>query len=81
MMIETGGWDTHSAQAPRLAAQLRGLDGMLGALREGLGAVWRDTLVLVATEFGRTAAVNGTGGTKCRFHRGNVWQFSNLAQE
>ena len=63
MMIETGGWDTHSAQAPRLAAQLRGLDGMLGALREGLGAVWRDTLVLVATEFGRTAAVNGTGGT------------------
>jgi uncharacterized protein (DUF1501 family) len=25
--------------------------------------VWGDTIVLVATEFGRTAAVNGTGGT------------------
>lgn len=63
MMIETGGWDTHSAQKPRLAAQLRGLDALLAELRTGLGPAWRDTLVLVATEFGRTAAVNGTGGT------------------
>ena len=62
-MIETGGWDTHSAQRGRLAAQLKGLDGMIGALRDGLGPVWNDTLVLVATEFGRTARINGTGGT------------------
>jgi uncharacterized protein (DUF1501 family) len=62
-MIETGGWDTHSAQNARLAAQLRGLDALIGALREGMGATWRDTVVLVATEFGRTAAPNGTGGT------------------
>jgi uncharacterized protein (DUF1501 family) len=62
-MIETGGWDTHSAQAPRLAGQLKALDAMLAALRDGLGPVWRQTTVLVATEFGRTAAANGTGGT------------------
>lgn len=62
-MIETGGWDTHSAQNARLAAQLRGLDALVMALKDGLGAAWKDTVVLVATEFGRTAAANGTGGT------------------
>lgn len=62
-MIEMGGWDTHAQQRPRLAAQLRSLDALLGALRTGLGGLWADTLVLVATEFGRTVAVNGTGGT------------------
>jgi len=62
-MIETGGWDTHAGQRGRLAAQLKGLDAMIGALRTGLGPLWAATLVLVATEFGRTVAVNGTGGT------------------
>lgn len=61
--IETGGWDTHSAQKARLGAGLKGLDAMIAALRTGLGPAWADTMVLVATEFGRTAAVNGTGGT------------------
>ena len=62
-MIETGGWDTHSGQRGRLAAQLRGLDQLVSSLRTGLGADWANTLVIVATEFGRTAAPNGTGGT------------------
>jgi uncharacterized protein (DUF1501 family) len=62
-MIETGGWDTHSGQAGRLANQLRGLDNLIAALRQGMGAAWSQTVVLVATEFGRTAAANGTGGT------------------
>jgi len=62
-MIETGGWDTHSAQRGRLAAQLRGLDQMVAAMKSGLGADWANTLVIVATEFGRTVAPNGTGGT------------------
>ena len=62
-MLETGGWDTHTGQEGRLAAQLRGLDTLLGALRDGLGATWAQTTVLIATEFGRTAAANGTGGT------------------
>jgi uncharacterized protein (DUF1501 family) len=62
-MIETSGWDTHSGQAARLAFQLRGLDGLIGGLHEGLGPVWNQTVILVATEFGRTVAANGTGGT------------------
>jgi uncharacterized protein (DUF1501 family) len=62
-MIETGGWDTHSAQEARLAKQLKSLDTLIAALRNNLGPVWQKTTVLVATEFGRTAATNGTGGT------------------
>lgn len=62
-VIETGGWDTHANQRGRLALQLRNLDALIGALRTGLGPAWSQTLVLVATEFGRTAAPNGTGGT------------------
>lgn len=62
-MIETGGWDTHSQQNGRLARQLTGLDTLVTALRDGLGPLWNNTIVLIATEFGRTAAVNGTGGT------------------
>jgi uncharacterized protein (DUF1501 family) len=62
-MIETNGWDTHSAQRGRLNAQLRDLDQLLAALKSGLGTEWASTLVIVATEFGRTARPNGTGGT------------------
>lgn len=62
-MIETNGWDTHSAQRGRLAAQLKNLDGIMGALKSGLGADWANTLVIAATEFGRTVRPNGTGGT------------------
>ncbi|WP_059150102.1 DUF1501 domain-containing protein [Novosphingobium barchaimii] len=62
-MIETGGWDTHSGQGGRMATQLKRLDAMLAALRDGMGTVWSKTIVLVATEFGRTVAANGTGGT------------------
>jgi uncharacterized protein (DUF1501 family) len=62
-MIETNGWDTHSGQRGRLTAQLRDLDQTVSALRAGLGTEWSNTLVVVATEFGRTARPNGTGGT------------------
>jgi uncharacterized protein (DUF1501 family) len=62
-MIETGGWDTHAQQQGRLARQLTGLDALLASLKTGLGTHWANTLVIVATEFGRTVAVNGTGGT------------------
>jgi uncharacterized protein (DUF1501 family) len=62
-MIETGGWDTHAQQRGRLTAQLRGLDGMAGALKLGFGPLWANTVMLVATEFGRTVKVNGTQGT------------------
>lgn len=62
-VIELQGWDTHAQQAGRLATQLKQLDTLLVALKTGLGPVWSQTIVLAATEFGRTAAVNGTGGT------------------
>ena len=62
-MLETAGWDTHSGQAGRLTARLSALDTLLHALRDSLGPIWQQSTVLVATEFGRTAAANGTGGT------------------
>jgi len=61
--MEVGGWDTHAGQARRLQGPLRALDAGLVALRDGLGAAWKQTAVLVMTEFGRTARMNGTGGT------------------
>src|SRR5438045_4459100 len=36
---------------------------MMAAMKVGLGADWANTLVIVATEFGRTVRPNGTGGT------------------
>jgi uncharacterized protein (DUF1501 family) len=62
-MIETGGWDTHTGQEGRLARQLTSLDTMIAAIRDGLGPIWQKTTIVVATEFGRTASSNGTGGT------------------
>ncbi|MGH6879290.1 MAG: DUF1501 domain-containing protein, partial [Hypericibacter sp.] len=65
-VLEAGGWDTHANQGlmtGRLATALGGLaDGMV-ALKRGLGTAWSETVVVVVTEFGRTAAPNGTGGT------------------
>lgn len=62
--LELGGWDTHAAQVNRLAGPLGQLAAGLIALRDGLGdAAWRQTAVLVLTEFGRTVRVNGTRGT------------------
>lgn len=63
MMIESLGWDTHTVQAGKLNKHVAQLDIVLGALVDGLGDLWRNTLVIVATEFGRTAAINGTNGT------------------
>lgn len=60
------GWDTHANQGAAegaLALRLQGLDTALRTLRTDLGPVWNDTVVVVATEFGRTVAENGTGGT------------------
>ncbi|MEI6486322.1 MAG: DUF1501 domain-containing protein [Sphingomonadales bacterium] len=62
-VLDLGGWDTHAGQAGRLTGQFRQLDGVLTTLKSGLGAAWGETLVICATEFGRTVAANGTGGT------------------
>ena len=60
------GWDTHANEGGatgRLAQLLAGLDGALATFESVLGPAWSDTILLVATEFGRTARVNGTIGT------------------
>lgn len=65
-VFETTGWDTHANQGAdqgALSLRLAALDAGLRALRESLGSNWDHTVVLVATEFGRTVAINGTRGT------------------
>lgn len=64
--MSSDGWDTHAAENPvagRLANMLTALDNGIGTLRETLNSVWDDTVVAIVTEFGRTAAINGTNGT------------------
>lgn len=61
--VEDSGWDTHGNQAGVLQRKLAELDNALRAYRDGMTAQWPRTVVAVVTEFGRTAAVNGTGGT------------------
>ena len=60
------GWDTHideGADSGRLATLLGALDGALAAVEKNMGGAWRETVVTVITEFGRTARINGTNGT------------------
>jgi uncharacterized protein (DUF1501 family) len=61
--LDLGGWDTHTAQVPRLTQALTQLDTGIDALKTALGDAWGQTVVLVMTEFGRTARMNGTRGT------------------
>lgn len=65
-VMEAGGWDTHRGQGTSKGALFTRLNGLakgLAALPAALGSVWNKTVVVVVTEFGRTVAENGTGGT------------------
>jgi uncharacterized protein (DUF1501 family) len=62
-VLEIGGWDTHAQQNGRLPGFLAALAAGIVALADASGPAWRDTLVIAATEFGRTVRANGTGGT------------------
>jgi uncharacterized protein (DUF1501 family) len=65
-VFDTSGWDTHvneGAAEGQLAGRLKGLDQGLASLKQQLGSAWADTVVLLVTEFGRTAAINGARGT------------------
>jgi uncharacterized protein (DUF1501 family) len=65
-VMEASGWDTHANQGGAhgaLAQRLGGLDAAMRGLADGLGPLWSQTAVLIVTEFGRTAACNGTRGT------------------
>jgi uncharacterized protein (DUF1501 family) len=61
--ISLDGFDSHANQAGLLTQRLAYLDAVLDGVHTGLGPEWKNTVVLVATEFGRTARANGTGGT------------------
>lgn len=62
-VISLDGFDTHAGQVGQIATRLSYLDTVLDGLHTGLGAEWKNTVVVAVTEFGRTARVNGTGGT------------------
>jgi uncharacterized protein (DUF1501 family) len=60
------GWDTHAAEGAlngRLALLLGALDGAIAAIETEMKEAWRETVVAIITEFGRTARINGTDGT------------------
>ncbi len=60
------GWDTHANEGGakgQLANRLGGLDNALASFERILGPRWKDTAIMVVTEFGRTARINGTVGT------------------
>lgn len=66
--IDFGGWDTHFAQGAgepdgRQALLLASLGAGIQALLTDLGSLAGQLCVLVMSEFGRTAAQNGSGGT------------------
>ncbi|MGH8699420.1 MAG: DUF1501 domain-containing protein, partial [Burkholderiales bacterium] len=64
--IDFGGWDTHANQVGEfspLTRNLRLLDRGVATLKSSLGPAWKETAVLIVTEFGRTVAINGSRGT------------------
>lgn len=64
--VDVGGWDTHVNQGAAtgyLADRLSELGRGLAGFTEEIGPAWRDTTVIVVSEFGRTFHENGDRGT------------------
>jgi uncharacterized protein (DUF1501 family) len=64
--LSFNGWDTHAREGGaegRLATLLASLDQAIAGMKSNLGPAWKDTVIVVVTEFGRTVHVNGTFGT------------------
>lgn len=64
--IDVSGWDTHAAQGAgqgSLAGRLAALGTGVETLARELGPAWRNTVVVVMSEFGRTFRENGSKGT------------------
>jgi len=57
-VLALDGWDTHFNEGiaqGRLSQLLGALDEALAAIKSNMGPAWRETVVALATEFGRTA--------------------------
>lgn len=64
--IDVGGWDTHVGQGGAtgaLASRLEELGHGLAGFAQEMGSEWKNTVVVVASEFGRTFRENGNRGT------------------
>ena len=64
--IDVGGWDTHVNQGNaqgQLATLLTSLGQGLAGFADQMGPAWKNTIVVVISEFGRTFRENGTRGT------------------
>lgn len=67
--VDVGGWDTHVNEVAangahgQLADKLGALAQGLAAMSRSMGPAWRDTTVVVISEFGRTFRENGNRGT------------------
>jgi uncharacterized protein (DUF1501 family) len=64
--LALGGWDTHVNQGSsqgQLARNLEALGKGLAVLQKELGPVYAETTIVAMSEFGRTVAENGNGGT------------------
>ncbi len=64
--VDVGGWDTHVGQGAAtgyLASRLDELGRGLAALPQEMGSAWKNTTVVVMSEFGRTFRQNGNRGT------------------
>lgn len=65
-VLEATGWDTHARQGTDdglLTYHLTNLDRAMSEFAAATGPVWSKTAVVIVTEFGRTVAPNGSGGT------------------
>lgn len=64
--VDVGGWDTHVNEGSAEGALANNVDSLgkgLAALAQELGGEWRNTVVAVVSEFGRTFRENGNKGT------------------
>jgi len=80
--IALGGWDTHANQGAatgQLANRLQPLGVGLATLAQRLGPLFDDTVIVVMSEFGRTARENGNGGTD-HGHGNAMWLLGGKVQ-